>query len=305
MPAEPQLTPQQQLAHRGFPMLLTPTMADCMRQPQEQDPIYRQFWPSAEELQNPPHYTTDPLQEAASSPMPGLVHKYQGRALLHLTDACPVHCRYCFRRHGAITSPMDPQAEQQLVDHLAQDHTLQEIILSGGDPLMLNAPKWHWWMTQLAQLPHLQRIRIHSRVPVADPSRLTIPMLETLQNTAKSVVLVIHCNHAQELTPASEVALQACRQAGFLVLNQSVLLAGVNDSAEILAKLNLALVGLGVLPYYLHLLDTVQGAAHFEVSPQRAMEIMRQLHQCLPGYALPKLVRERPELPGKEPIHWF
>ncbi|MEG3639124.1 KamA family radical SAM protein [Magnetococcus sp. PR-3] len=297
------LSTQEKQAHHQFPMLITPNMAACNHAPD--DAIARQFRPDAQELQSPNHYEKDPLQEAASSPMPGLVHKYQGRALLHLTDACPVHCRYCFRRHGAVTSPKDHATETALLTYLEQDTSLKELILSGGDPLMLPLHQWQWWMQRLSTLAHIERIRIHSRVPIADPARITQPLLDALTETKKTVIMVMHCNHSQELTQASKAAIRECREQGFLLLNQSVLLAGVNDTTEALANLSLDLIGLGVMPYYLHLLDAVEGAAHFEVDEQQAATLMRSLHQQLPGYALPKLVRERPNLPGKEPIQWF
>ena len=267
------------------------------------DPLLRQVLPLAAEDTEHPGFSRDPVGESARRQAPGLLQKYHGRALLITTGACAIHCRYCFRRHF-------PYADENVVsnnwnaslDLLAADPGISEIILSGGDPLVLGEEKLSGLIQRLERIPHLQRLRIHSRIPVVLPERITDELIAALLRSRLTPVLVIHCNHPNELDDQVATILHRIRKAGIVVLNQSVLLRGVNDSPEIIATLSERLFQYGVLPYYLHLLDPVTGAAHFQVPMETASAIMEQLRRHLPGYLVPRLVREQAGAPYKLPL---
>lgn len=289
-------------AARDFPLRVPHAFIRRMRRGDPADPLLLQVLPlAAEKLPPSPLYTRDPLAEAAAAAIPGLLHKYRGRALLVATGACAVHCRYCFRRHF-------PYAEQrpdwqQALDYLAADSSIEEILLSGGDPLSLSDEKLALLIENLSRIPHLRRLRVHSRVPIVLPSRVDDALLSWLSPGERwQTVLVLHANHAREIDGAVKAAVSKLRAAGVTVLNQSVLLRGVNDEAEKLADLSRALFDSGILPYYLHQLDRVEGAEHYSVEDDTALEFIGSLLRQLPGYMVPKLVREVPGAPSKAPI---
>lgn len=259
------------------------------------DPLLRQVLPLASELEISPGYGPDPLAEDRCCPAPGVLHKYRGRALLLASGRCAVHCRFCFRRHLPLARQhLTEAAQAQALAYLAADPTLHEVVLSGGDPLLLPLPRLRQLCTALAAIPHLRRLRLHTRVPLALPERVTADLLQALALPPSRLVLVVHANHAQELGQPQRQALGQLRAAGLTLLAQSVLLRGVNDSVEDLHQLCEALFEAGALPYYLHLLDRVQGAAHFDVPEAQARQLMQRLSGELPGYLVPKLVRDDP-----------
>ncbi|NNJ27437.1 KamA family radical SAM protein [Alienimonas chondri] len=235
--------------------------------------------------------------------MPGLLHKYRGRALLILAGACAVHCRYCFRRHYPYgDDPRRLEDWEPAFAYLENDSSIREVLLSGGDPLMLTDDRLRQIVERLERIPHLTRLRIHTRQPIVLPDRVTDGLLALLKSTRLTPWVVVHANHANELTGDCAEALRALVQSGVPVLNQAVLLKGVNDDAEALCDLGERLADLGVQNYYLHQLDRVAGAQHFEVSDERAAALMTAMHARLPGYAVPRLVREEAGAPGKTPL---
>ncbi|SHF74875.1 EF-P beta-lysylation protein EpmB [Microbulbifer donghaiensis] len=267
------------------------------------DPLLLQVLPGAPELRPSPGYSADPLEEAAANPVPGVVHKYRGRLLLIAAGQCAINCRYCFRRQFPYgDNHLNRSQWETALNYIRGRHELREVILSGGDPLVLNDRQLGWLAAQLAEIPQLDKLRVHSRLPIVAPSRITDEMLAWLTGSRLRPVLVLHCNHANEIDGEVRAALARLRDAGVTLLNQAVLLGGVNDSVTALENLSEALFAAGVLPYYLHQLDRVQGAAHFEVSDARALELVEQLRQRLPGYLVPKLVREIPGMSSKSPI---
>lgn len=264
------------------------------------DPLLRQVLPLDAETRDTPGYSNDPVGDLASVRGTGLLHKYRGRALLITTGACAVHCRYCFRRHFPYASAHAGRARwTQVVAQIRADPSLHEIILSGGDPLSLSDARLAELVQQLEAIPHLQRLRIHSRQPVVLPERVDAALLEWMGRGRLRKVLVVHANHPRELNDATAEAFERVRGSGVFLLNQSVLLRGVNDDVGVLMQLSECLFRQGVLPYYLHLLDPVAGAAHFDVPVARARGLYRELAARLPGYLLPKLAREEAGQPGK------
>lgn len=259
------------------------------------DPLLRQILPVADELLDSPAFTRDPVGDEAAQCTPGLLQKYHGRALMITTGACAVHCRYCFRRHYPYGDrPRSPQQWNSALRVLAADNSLEEIVLSGGDPLTLLDSQLEELIRVLAELPGLRRFRIHSRLPIVIPGRVTAELLAALRSTRLWPVMVVHANHAQELDGSVQDSLARLVDAGVPVLNQTVLLRGVNDSAAAQIELSRRLLDCRVLPYYLHQLDRVAGAMHFEVPVERGLAIMAEMRSCLPGYAVPRYVREIP-----------
>lgn len=266
------------------------------------DPLLLQVFPAMAEASPAPGFETDPLGEAASNPAPGILHKYDGRALLLVTAACAIHCRYCFRRHFPYQDNLPGKQQwQDSLAYIGADTSITEVILSGGDPLTLSDSYLDWFYRQLADFEHVRRIRIHTRLPVMIPQRVTDNLCRILANPRFRTIVVIHSNHAQEIDAAVISACLALKSAGLTLLNQSVLLKQVNDSTDALAALSERLFEAGVLPYYLHLLDRVTGAAHFDVPEQQARELMAALRDRLPGYLVPKLVREQAGAGAKTP----
>lgn len=266
-----------------------------------QDPLLQQVLPLAVEHLGAPGFTTDPVGDALAEKVPHLLHKYSGRVLLIMTDACAIHCRYCFRRyytHSRTVFPCNPLA----LAYIRAETSITEVILSGGDPLCLPDKQLAETAQTLAKIPHVQRLRIHTRLPVLIPERVTQELLSGLTGTRLQPILVIHANHANEFNDSVLDALKRLVAAGITVLNQSVLLRGINDDVTTLTTLSETLFRAQVLPYYLHQLDRVQGAAHFEVPKEKAQQLIAQMRTHLPGYLVPKLVQEVIGMPYKQPL---
>ncbi|WP_116368353.1 EF-P beta-lysylation protein EpmB [Parahaliea mediterranea] len=288
-------------ACRDFPLKVPRAFVQRMRTGDPADPLLRQVLASADELTPAPGFGTDPTGEiGGANPRAGIIHKYRGRLLLVVASGCAVNCRYCFRRHFPYADNRNSRREwQQALDYVRQDSSISEVILSGGDPLVAEDDHLAALCQDIAAIAHVKRLRIHSRLPIVLPDRITPPLLDALTPPGLQSVMVVHCNHANELDHSVAAAFSRIRERGMTLLNQAVLLAGVNDSADALAELSEALFQRGALPYYLHLLDRVQGAAHFEVNEQRARELHGAITARLPGYLVPRLVREIAGEPAK------
>ena len=269
------------------------------------DPLLRQVLPVDAEAQASAGFSDDPVGDGASLQSGGVIHKYRGRALLVATGACAINCRYCFRRHFPYAEASASRGHWAgALDYLRADPSIREAILSGGDPLSLSDRRLAELAEGLAAIPHLRRIRVHSRLPVVLPSRIDGHLLDWFTGSRLAAVLVIHANHPNELDTRVADALHRLAGRGVRLYNQTVLLRGVNDDAGVLEALGERLFDIGVQPYYLHLLDRVRGAAHFEVTETRACALMRELAGRTPGYLLPRLVREIAGAPCKVPIDW-
>ena len=276
-----------------FPVFAPRGYIARMRPGDPLDPLLRQVLPLEDELAEVAGFAHDPVGDRAATRLPGLLHKYHSRILMVTTGACAVHCRYCFRRHFPYgEGPKSPAAWQAAIETIAGDDSLREVILSGGDPLMLVDDHLRQLAAQLAKIPHLRRLRIHTRLPLMIPERINAELLEWLVGNRLTPIMVIHANHAQELSGPVVDALARLSAAGVPLLNQAVLLRGINDDADTLAELCERLVDLRVMPYYLHQLDRVAGAAHFEVDEAIGRDLVQQLRRRLPGYAVPRYVRE-------------
>ena len=297
---DPRTVAGAQAASHAFRLRVPRSFVARMRRGDLGDPLLRQVLPVAAELTDESEYVADPVGEHAALRAPGLLQKYRGRALLITTPTCAVHCRYCFRREFPYAQHSgDAPRWSEALAGIAADPTLEEIILSGGDPLSLSNARLESLTRALAAIPHVRRIRVHTRQPVVLPSRVDEGLLQWLRASSLPVVLVLHVNHPNELDSELAAACAKLRATGVTLLNQSVLLAGVNDDIEVLSGLSRRLFDAGVLPYYLHVLDRVRGAAHFAVADERAQVLAGQLAARLPGYLVPRLVREVPGAPAK------
>ena len=301
-----QLVPNQLpllVGFKDFPLRVPRGFVDCMEKGNPNDPLLRQILPIQDELVNYPGYNADPVGDLNAVAAAGVIHKYQGRVLLIATGACAVHCRYCFRRNFPYgEQQLSNQKLQQAISYIAEHSDISEVILSGGDPLLLNDDKLGFLLQQLANIKHVQRIRLHSRVPIVLPARITDNLLTHLRNTNQQIVMVLHSNHGNELSPSVAAACLKIRERGITLLNQSVLLKAVNDDANTLCQLSEKLFSLGILPYYLHLLDHAIGTGHFAVDDHTAKQLLEQMQRQLPGYLVPKLVREQAGAAYKLPI---
>lgn len=267
------------------------------------DPLLLQVLASPLELHQVANYVTDPLSENQKNPLPGVLHKYHGRVLITLTGVCAVNCRYCFRRHFPYTANNPGRKGwQKIFDYIQADTSIREVILSGGDPLIMPDRLLKEFMEGLCQVSHLRVLRFHSRIPIVLPERIDINFLAMLAAIPLQKVMVLHANHANEIDDAVRQACQAMQQSGWVLLNQSVLLAQINDNPDTLADLSWRLFECGVLPYYLHLLDKVAGGAHFDMPENEARSIHKQLQAKLPGYLVPRLVREVSGEPSKSAV---
>ncbi|WP_437186401.1 EF-P beta-lysylation protein EpmB [Planctomicrobium sp. SH668] len=290
-------------AESEFPLLVPESYQQRMEKGNFHDPLLMQVLPMAVENQQVIGFDHDPVGDDASRAAPGLLHKYHGRALLIAHGSCAIHCRYCFRRHFPYDQePHSWESWQQALNVIRDDESLHEILLSGGDPLILSDRRLKQLIEALADIPHLRRLRIHSRLPIVLPERMTPELIALLTSTRLRTIFVVHANHARELEQDCAIALQSMVQSGMTVLNQAVLLKGVNDHVDALAELCERSVDLGVIPYYLHQLDRVQGAAHFEVPVETGRELIAALRSRLPGYAVPRYVWEEPGAPSKMPL---
>lgn len=286
----------------GFAFRVPRPFAARMRPRDPHDPLLLQVLPRAAESRTSSRFSTDPVGDLASQRSPGLLHKYRGRALLVVTGGCAINCRYCFRREFPYSQAVGTQRITAALAEIRADPSIAEIILSGGDPLTLKDEMLSRLVAELAAIPQLERLRIHTRVPVTIPSRVTPAMLEWLTGSRLQPVMVVHVNHANEIDQALGEALRRLRAAAVPVLNQTVLLKDINDDAQTLEQLSLRLFEFGVMPYYVHLLDRVQGAMHFEVSAAAARRIASRLRARLPGYLVPRFVREIPGASAKTPL---
>ncbi len=285
--------PTSEAAAKDFPMRVPLNFASCIEKGNPHDPLLRQVLPINQELLPYPGFTSDPVGDLAASAQTGLLHKYHGRVLMINTGSCAINCRYCFRRDFPYADlQLSKQAELAAIDHLQRDTSISEVILSGGDPLLLSDTRLAQLFKKLIAIKHIKRIRIHSRLPIVLPARITPEFIDTLQQSGKQIVIVMHCNHANELNGRVLAACHLLSSQPFTLLNQSVLLKGVNDDAHVLCGLSERLFEFGVLPYYLHLLDRAKGTGHFEVAETVALDLHRQMQATLPGYLVPKLVRE-------------
>lgn len=287
-------------AAKTFPLLVTKSYAQRIKKSDWNDPLLRQVLPHPEELEKHPAYLSDPVGDNQASISPGLLHKYYGRVLLVSTGACAIHCRYCFRREFPYSDNTAHRSQTDSIKQYLTTHPeVTEIILSGGDPLTLSDLKLQHLFELFKNLPQIERIRIHSRIPIVLPSRMSKKLLSILSSTNKKVIMVIHANHPNELDNEVSSTLFSIKNAGVTLLNQSVLLHGVNDDTETLTNLSHRLFDCNTLPYYLHTLDKVAGAIHFDSTMQHTVEIYNQLQQKLPGYLVPKLVCEEAGKPHK------
>lgn len=290
-------------AAKLFPLVVPASYIARMRPGDPHDALLRQVLPLAAEGQIVPGFSTDAVGDAAARKAPGLLHKYAGRALLIAARECAIHCRYCFRRHYPYEE--EPAAAEDwtpAIDALQADASIHEVILSGGDPLILSDRRLQLLIDRLAEIPHLRRLRIHSRLPIVLPDRVDVGLLRLLRSSPLTPILVVHANHPQEVIGDCADALQELVRSGITTLNQAVLLRGVNDSTEVLAELCERLIDLGVIPYYLHQLDRVAGTSHFEVPEAEGQSIIQGLRSRLPGYAVPQYVREIAGAESKQPV---
>lgn len=290
-------------ASQLFPLKVPRSLLNRINKNTLNDPILRQVLPIAAECETVNGYSFDPVGEQSDQPT-GMIQKYHGRMLLMVNGHCAINCRYCFRRHY----PYDdnrlsrPQWESAL-EHIANDHSISEIIYSGGDPLASSDKQLQWLTTQIAAIPHIKRLRIHTRLPVVIPNRITKAALQWMSRSRLRTVVVLHINHVNELNDDTLKAnLQSMRDAGITLLNQAVLLKGVNDTTEDLVNLSEGLFEAGIIPYYLHVLDKIAGGAHFDTPEDAAKRLHHEITGLLPGYLVPKLVREEAEQASKTPL---
>ena len=289
---------------RRYAIAVTPAMADLIETEDAADPIAAQFLPRPGELLTTPDELADPIGDEAHSPVPGIVHRYPDRVLLKLLLACPVYCRFCFRRAmvGPGAPALPPEAVERALAYIAANPEIWEVILTGGDPLMLSARRLKDIVTHLAAIPHVKIIRLHSRVPAVAPERITPALVAALRCQDAAVYVALHANHALELTVEARAACARLVDAGIAMLGQTVLLKGVNDDAETLAGLMRAFVETRIKPYYLHHPDLAPGTAHFRVALARGQELMRQLQGTLSGLCQPTYVLDIPGGFGKVPV---
>ena len=299
----PNELPVSNAAAENFPLRVPLSFAACIEKGNPHDPLLRQVLPVNEELMVYPGFSHDPVGDLASVSQTGVLHKYQGRVLLINTGSCAINCRYCFRRnfpYGELQ--LSKQKEEAAIQALQEDSSISEVILSGGDPLLLSDSRLTRLIRQLDGIGHVRRIRIHTRLPIVLPARITDDLINTLKLSPKQLIVITHCNHANEINERVITACTLLKNSGITLFNQAVLLKGVNDNAKILTALSERLFDLGIIPYYLHLLDKATGTGHFEVSEVEALALLRQLQTALPGYLVPKLVKEQAGAASKQAV---
>ena len=280
-------------AVKSFPIKVPVSFAASIEKGNPNDPLLRQVLPIKDELTVHPGFSNDPVGDLAAAPQTGVLHKYHGRVLFINAGSCAINCRYCFRRNFPYAdSQLSKQHENAGIQYLNEHTEVSEVILSGGDPLLLNDERLKNLIQKLNTVKHLKRIRIHTRLPIVLPARITEKLITSLTESTQQVVIVVHCNHANEINTRVINALALLRSSGINLFNQSVLLKGVNEHANILCDLSEKLFSNGVIPYYLHLLDKATGTGHFEVPETIAVELIKQMQLTLPGYLVPKLVKE-------------
>ncbi len=286
-----------------FSLRVPLSFAASMEKGNPHDPLLRQILPINDELSDYPGFSHDPVGDLQATTKNGVIQKYQGRVLLINTGSCAIHCRYCFRRNFPYQEfQLTKQKEQQAIQAIQQDFTITEVILSGGDPLLLSDARLTQLIRQLDTICHVQRIRIHSRLPIVLPARITDELINILRSSSKQIIIIVHCNHPNEINRRVITVCETLKNSGITLFNQSVLLKGVNDNAEVLSELSERLFRHGIIPYYLHLLDKATGTGHFEVSEAEAITLIRQMQSVLPGYLVPKLVKEISGENSKQPV---
>jgi lysine 2,3-aminomutase len=287
-----------------YAVAITPAMTALIDRTDPHDPIARQFVPDAAELDRQPEEMPDPIGDDAHSPVAGIVHRYPDRVLLKLTGVCAAYCRFCFRREtiGPGAKPLTPRQRDAALGYIAAHPEIWEVVLTGGDPLVLSARRLKQAIARLSAIEHVKVIRVHTRVPVADPARITSELVRALKVPGKATYVVLHANHARELTDAARGACARLIDAGIPMLSQSVLLAGVNDDPQTLGALMRALVECRIKPYYLHHGDLAPGTAHLRTSIERGQELMRAIRGRLSGLCQPSYVLDIPGGHGKSPI---
>jgi EF-P beta-lysylation protein EpmB len=277
-----------------FPVRVPLEFAERMEKGNLNDPLLKQVLPVNDENISPSGFTADPVGDLNTMPETGVIHKYQGRVLFITAGSCAINCRYCFRRNFPYADfQLSTKKLSQAIQYIQNNKDISEVILSGGDPLLLNDQKIFSLLHQLDQIKTIKRIRIHSRIPIVLPSRITDTFCNKLSSINKPVVFVIHSNHANELNTYVKLACSKLKKRNITLLNQSVLLKGINDTAQQLCALNEKLFAFGIMPYYLHLLDKAIGTSHFEVDQKSAITLMDEIKKQLPGYLVPKLVKEQ------------
>ena len=299
-----ELLPAAEKAHALFPTRVPQSYLRRIKKGDINDPLLKQVLPIGAELEKHPGFRTDPVGDYQANPQTGLLHKYTGRVLLLLTGACAVHCRYCFRRHFDYqgNNPLGQQWQQTL-DYIKNDDSIFEAILSGGDPLSISDVKLRQTVVDLSGIPHLRYLRIHTRLLTTIPKRLTEQLLTLLAESRLQVCIVVHINHPQEIDNEVSDCMKRLNDANIRLMNQSVLLRGINDDLDTLTILSHKLYESGILPYYLHLLDKVEGANHFDIEESNARMLYKHLQAALPGYLVPKLVREIAGEANKVPVN--
>lgn len=290
-------------ANQQFSLRVPLPFVEKMTKGDPNDPLLLQVLPVLAEEEQSPGFSLDPLQEANANPVPGLIHKYKNRVLLIGAQTCAINCRYCFRRHFPYQeNRIGSKDIESIIQYITQHTELDEVILSGGDPLANNDKTLNQLISQLNNIKHLKRLRIHTRLPVVIPARINQDLIHWVNQSRLPVTFVIHVNHPNEVDSALTEAMAKLRATGNMVLNQSVILKGINDNAKTLIRLSEKLFEAGVMPYYLNVLDRVQGSAHFEVTEAEALQLTEQMMINTSGYLVPKLVRESAEIPYKMPI---
>jgi L-lysine 2,3-aminomutase len=295
--------PASVAAAESFPLRVPLSFAASMQKGNPNDPLLRQVLPVKDELFAYPGFSNDPVGDLPSAAQTGVLHKYHGRVLFINTGSCAINCRYCFRRNFPYADlQLGKQNENAGINYIQENPDISEVILSGGDPLLLSDARLAKLFQQLSAIKHLKRIRIHSRLPIVLPARITDDFINTLAQSSKQIVIVVHCNHANEINPRVIAAFNLLRNKGITLFNQSVLLKGVNDNVAVLCELSEQLFSHGIIPYYLHLLDKATGTGHFEVSETAAVDLIKQVQAILPGYLVPKLVKEQTGALSKQSI---
>ncbi|MDP7537281.1 MAG: EF-P beta-lysylation protein EpmB [Methylococcales bacterium] len=301
---DPKDLPVSQQAGQRFSLRVPRNYVTRIKKNDPKDPLLLQVLPVTQELLTDAHYTSDPVGDINALAAPGIIHKYQGRALLINTGSCAINCRYCFRKEFPYADQhLRRDAQNSALDYLQQHPTISEVILSGGDPLILNDDRLQHLFTALKKITHIKRIRIHSRIPIVLPERITPELISLLNQTDKKIIIVLHCNHSNEIDNTVKAVTKQFIQNEFTVLNQSVLLKNINDSVETLQQLSETLFDAQIQPYYLHLLDKVTGTQHFNVQKEDAVRLVKTLRNTLPGYLIPQLVQEQAGKPAKTVIN--
>lgn len=299
----PSNLPVSGAAAENFSLRVPLSFAACIEKGNPHDPLLRQVLPIKDELSAYPGFNNDPVGDLASATQNGILHKYHGRILLINTGSCAINCRYCFRRNFPYAElQLSRQKESAAIQTIRDTTDISEVILSGGDPLLLSDARLASLIQQLNGIEHIQRIRIHSRLPIVLPARITDEFINILRISPKQIVLITHCNHANEINSRVIDACNSLKSCGITLFNQAVLLRGVNDSVEVLCELSEQLFRHGIIPYYLHLLDKATGTGHFEVPEAEALVLIRQVQAALPGYLVPKLVTEQAGAASKQTV---